>query len=496
MSHDSDDNKAMHINLADFIIAENPDGMSAMSSAASATVAEAVSPKSDFDVSSNNDSPAAADVDDGNDVHDLTSSFTDTHEGGLDRDLTNFKSSEPVSSLSLDSQPDEGAESISLSDATSAGSGIQIGGLSLSGGLSNQSSSSASPSLSQEAPSFENSAEQDSMAELLTTMEEMPTSELNRQAEELPSGKKGVKHESLSLTDAETRVGESPIADLSQSLSAMDMSASSEPASSWKTEAGGIHEMGSMAKTDELATVKRYAAIKEREVRERDSTVEALRKQLALSQSRLNASESERRRLSIKLSEAETTIRTFQDKLDSHQHHLSSSEATHRQEFQSLQLRFDNAQFLASKAQRKLEEFRDRVRADILKIRMRERELANRLELQKRDAEALLSAKDERLLQQKREIDRLEFELDTLKERLIDETAKAEERVGRLLRAVQSLKLAQGILSGMEEEVTPASRAKAVQSQLEESAQSEVAAAAVQNIELSHIENTGDGEAA
>ena len=104
--------------------------------------------------------------------------------------------------------------------------------------------------------------------------------------------------------------------------------------------------------------------------------------------------------------------------------------------------------------EKKLIDFRERVRNDLQKIRSRERELASRLEIQKRDAEALLSAKDERLLNQKREVDRLEFELDSLKERLFDDAQKGEERRKRVARALQSLKLAQSILSGLEEDAS------------------------------------------
>ena len=78
--------------------------------------------------------------------------------------------------------------------------------------------------------------------------------------------------------------------------------------------------------------------------------------------------------------------------------------------------------------------------------------MASRLEIQKRDAEALLSAKDERLLNQKRDIDRLEFDIDSLRERLLDDINRSDERRKRIARALQSLKLAQSVLSGLDEE--------------------------------------------
>jgi hypothetical protein len=211
---------------------------------------------------------------------------------------------------------------------------------------------------------------------------------------------------------------------------------------------------------DESQILKRYAALKERELREREARIEVLLKQITQLSSKLDKSDAERRRLTLGMEELQLEKRNLIDLRDQHQHHLHKVESAHQENLRSMQLRLDNAAYQASRAERKLLEFRERVRNDILKIRLRERELANKLELQKRDAEALLAAKDERLLAQKRDMDRLEFEIENLKDRMIEETRRAEERAAKLSRAVQSLKMAQGMLSGIEEEVLPGTGAK------------------------------------
>lgn len=209
---------------------------------------------------------------------------------------------------------------------------------------------------------------------------------------------------------------------------------------------------------DERHVLQRYGKLKEREAREKEVAAQVLRRQIQQLEERLTRSENERRRIVLELEESEAKNRALKDGRDQEKHHLGKLESQHQEELRALQLRLDNAQFQATKAEKKLDEFRERVRSDIQRIRMRERELANRLELQKRDAEALLSTKDERLMSQKREIDRLEFEIESLKERFIDETQKAEDRAAKLTRAMQSLRLATGMLSGMEEEVLPGAR--------------------------------------
>jgi chromosome segregation ATPase len=210
------------------------------------------------------------------------------------------------------------------------------------------------------------------------------------------------------------------------------------------------------ASSEEVETLRRYATLKERESREKDTTIQILQKKIEQVLEKLEKSETERRRLTLAMDEAEVHRRTLEEERDQAKHSIARLENTQQEEMRAFQLRLDNAQFQATRSEKKLEDFRERVRMDIQKIRSRERELANRLELQKRDAEALLSAKDERLLGHKREIDRLEFEVETLRNRLLEQTERAEERVGKLTRALRALKMAEGMLSGIEDEVLPA----------------------------------------
>lgn len=199
--------------------------------------------------------------------------------------------------------------------------------------------------------------------------------------------------------------------------------------------------------------VKRYALLKEKENREKQKTIEILRSELSKAKAAHNALQSEKRRLMLKSDDIESERRALTETVEELRHKISNADASVSQKVKDYQTRLENAQFTNKRLEKKLEDFKLRVRLDIQKIRARERELENRLELQKRDAEALIAAKDTRLLNQKREIDKLQFEMEILKERLVEETEKAEDRSEKLQRAVQSLKMAQGMLSGIDEEV-------------------------------------------
>ncbi len=213
-----------------------------------------------------------------------------------------------------------------------------------------------------------------------------------------------------------------------------------------------LSSMSSEVSNEDMDVIKRYSNIKERELREAQASAEALRRQIRYFDERLKKSEEERRKLILKVEEVQNELRATSDKKDENRAQLKNIESHYEEKIKELQIQLESSQFQAGKLEKKLEDFRDRVRSDLQKIRTRERELASRLEIQKRDAEALLSAKDERLLNQKRDIDRLEFDIDSLRERLIDDVNRSEERRKRISRALQSLKLAQSVLSGLDEE--------------------------------------------
>ena len=213
-----------------------------------------------------------------------------------------------------------------------------------------------------------------------------------------------------------------------------------------------LSSMSSEVSGEDLDVIKRYSNIKERELRESQASAEALRRQIRYFDERLKKSEDERRKLILQNEELQSELRTTSDKKDENRAQLKNIESHYEEKIKELQIQLESSQFQAGKLEKKLEDFRDRVRTDLQKIRSRERELASRLEIQKRDAEALLSAKDERLLNQKRDIDRLEFEIDKLRERMIDDVNRSEERRKRIARALQSLKLAQSVLAGLDEE--------------------------------------------
>ncbi len=114
-----------------------------------------------------------------------------------------------------------------------------------------------------------------------------------------------------------------------------------------------------------------------------------------------------------------------------------------------MKAKMDKARILETQvrdATQEMERLKERVRVDIRKIRVREKDLENRLEIMKKDSEALLIARDNKIIELKRKLDLLEFNMDLLQDqynREKDLTAQLRERLGK---ASQMMRVAGGLL--------------------------------------------------
>lgn len=100
---------------------------------------------------------------------------------------------------------------------------------------------------------------------------------------------------------------------------------------------------------------------------------------------------------------------------------------------------------------RKNEELELRISSNIQKIRVRERELENRLELVKMESAALIRNKDEMFLELKRQIDQLNLELNNYRTKNQELNRQSNDKQEMLRRTVKALRLALSMLEGEDE---------------------------------------------
>lgn len=97
-------------------------------------------------------------------------------------------------------------------------------------------------------------------------------------------------------------------------------------------------------------------------------------------------------------------------------------------------------------ATQETEKLKERVRLDIRKIRTREKELENRLEIMKRDSEALLAARETKIVELKRKLDLTEFNMDILQDQFEKEKRLSANLREKLAKAAQVVRVAGGLL--------------------------------------------------
>ncbi len=98
----------------------------------------------------------------------------------------------------------------------------------------------------------------------------------------------------------------------------------------------------------------------------------------------------------------------------------------------------------------KVEELQGRLHADLKRIRVRERELENRLELSKLEKTALLKSKDDNLLELKAKLDEKTMDLQLVQRKNKELLAEINRQNEQFVRTVRALRLALTNLEAME----------------------------------------------
>jgi DNA repair exonuclease SbcCD ATPase subunit len=95
-----------------------------------------------------------------------------------------------------------------------------------------------------------------------------------------------------------------------------------------------------------------------------------------------------------------------------------------------------------SKAKTQIEDLDLRIKTDFKKIRVRERELENRLELVRAEKQALMRSKDERILDLQRKVDQFKSELDVYRSKVQDLNKSMEDQQEQMRKTVRALRVA------------------------------------------------------
>lgn len=107
------------------------------------------------------------------------------------------------------------------------------------------------------------------------------------------------------------------------------------------------------------------------------------------------------------------------------------------------------------KASMKIEELESRMKFDLKKIRVRERELENRLELIRAEKNALVKSKDDQILDVRRKLDQVQMEVESYRQKCVDLNKVLDTNQESFKRTTRALRLAMANLE-LQEENKPA----------------------------------------
>lgn len=203
---------------------------------------------------------------------------------------------------------------------------------------------------------------------------------------------------------------------------------------------------GGAVQSPDTETLKKYLMLREQDVAILSNQLKAAREQIA--------------QLDKKVREETGKSSELEHSVGEHQKRIEEFEKEKALALQGLQaeideLRFQNktktdkARLLESKvteATDEIERLKERVRSDIRKIRVREKELENKLEIVRKDSEALITARESKIMELKRKIDLLEFNIDLLQDQNAREKENSAQLRERLAKAAQVVRVAGGLL--------------------------------------------------
>jgi hypothetical protein len=203
---------------------------------------------------------------------------------------------------------------------------------------------------------------------------------------------------------------------------------------------------GGAAQSPDSETLKKYLLLREQDVA-------VLSTQLKAAKEQIQALENRAREEQNKGAELAHANEGLQRKVDEaareRQQAIDGLQAEIAELRFQLKAKGDKARLLdvqVREAADETERLKERVRMDIRRIRVREKELENRLEIMKKDSEALIAARENKIIELKRKLDLLEFNMDLLQDQHAREKETASKLRERLAKAAQVVRVAGGLL--------------------------------------------------
>ncbi len=203
---------------------------------------------------------------------------------------------------------------------------------------------------------------------------------------------------------------------------------------------------GGAANTPDEDTIRKFLELREQDVAALSAQLKTAREQIASLEETLKKERAQGEENRHKLEEQSLRIQEFEKEKEVALEAIRNEIEEIRFQGKAKSDRVRVLEHRVKDATLEAERLKERVRMDIRKIRIREKELENRLEIMRRDSEALIGARENKIIELKRKMDLLEFNMDLLQDQYTREKENSHKLRERFSRALQAVRVAGGLL--------------------------------------------------
>lgn len=201
---------------------------------------------------------------------------------------------------------------------------------------------------------------------------------------------------------------------------------------------------------DQVGVLRRYLDLKEQEARDLRDQLQQVQSYVRKVQEDAEKAKRGSRNVAEEVEQLRATNEQLREDLRRSEERLAGELAMVKNEYEDRLRRSGSVDAAAQEFYRQRDEWKERVREELKRIKLKERELENRHELLKRDMQALLDSKDKHVLELKKKNDALELEMETLEDRLRKANVVLANIEAKKRRLVETMRLSMALLEAID----------------------------------------------